>query len=89
MIKANSETSALFSSIVFFTLVTYSARSLSVIFSPFIRMRSLNTSRYGDVKSPVLKPLFFSISAVIAAVEPLPFVPAMCMNFSFFCGLPR
>jgi hypothetical protein len=45
--------------------------------APFIRILSLNDMRWGDVYKPVLSPERIKADEIIAATEPLPFVPAM------------
>ena len=42
----------------------------------------------GDVYRPVRRPELVSMQASIVAVEPLPFVPAMCTLLNCLCGLP-
>ena len=65
------------------------ANSASGTGAPLTCMRSAKRSRYGDVNSPVMYPAARRIDASIAAVLPLPFVPAMCTNCSPSCGSPR
>src|SRR5271156_2424662 len=54
------------------------AKSWSEIFSPLMRMRSLMLSRCGEVYRPVRNQAARRMDSSIAAVEPLPLVPAMC-----------
>ena len=70
------------------TLSTSAASLSPAIGSPLMRMRSLYTSIYGEVYSPVLYPAARSMRSIIAQQEPLPFVPATCTMVSFSCGLP-
>lgn len=48
---------------------------------PLMRMRSRTSIRCGLVKRPVLYPEWRSMLSTKAAVDPLPFVPAMWMTF--------
>ena len=68
---------------------TIAASSSSVIISPSTCIRSLKLMIYGEVYRPVRYPALRRTEAMDAAVEPLPLVPAMWANFSFFSGLPR
>ena len=54
-----------------------SANSAGLIGWPFQRMRSSMCSKCGDVNSPVPSPAALRIAVTMAAVEPLPLVPAM------------
>src|SRR5277367_1361321 len=65
------------------------AKSWSEIFSPLMRMRSLMRSRWGEVYRPVRNPALRRMDSSIAAVEPLPLVPAMCTQGEDRCGWPR
>ena len=56
--------------------------------SPSMRMRSLYFRRWGDVYSPVLYPASCSTDASMAAVDPLPLVPAIWTNCILFWGSP-
>src|SRR5437868_7489395 len=56
---------------------------------PFTQIRSLKSTKCGEVKSPVFFPSAFKIESKNAQTDPLPFVPAICRNLSFFSGLPR
>ena len=53
------------------------AKSSSLISSPLIRMRSLIRTRCGEVYKPIFNPEARRIEASVAAVDPLPFVPAI------------
>src|SRR5579859_3436938 len=68
--------------------VNVSAKASSLISSPFTRMRSLIFSRCGEVLSPVRNPAQRSIDSRNAAVDPFPFVPAMCAEGYARSGLP-
>ena len=63
--------------------------SASVIFFPFTRIRSRKSKICGEVKSPTFSFNSVSIDAVKEAVDPLPFVPAMCINCNLSCGLSK
>src|SRR5277367_1330005 len=65
------------------------AKSWSEIFSPLMRIRSLMLSRCGEVYRPVRRPAARRMDSRIAAVEPLPLVPAMCAQGEERCGWPR
>ena len=65
-----------------------SARVPSGICSPFTCIRSLKRLMKGDVYRPVRYPARSRMDESMAAVEPLPLVPAMWMNFSSFWGFP-
>ena len=65
----------------FSTLVIAFAKSSFWIFVPFICILSSNSSMKGDVYIPTLYPALISIFVVIALIEPLPFVPAICIHF--------
>src|SRR5271155_920080 len=65
------------------------AKSWFGIFSPLMRMRSLMLSRCGEVYRPVRNPAARRMDSSIAAVEPLPLVPAMCAQGEERCGWPR
>src|SRR5580704_6784882 len=54
-----------------------------------MRMRSLMRSRCGEVYRPVRKPAARRMDSSIAAVEPLPLVPAMWTQGEERCGWPR
>src|SRR5271155_5169897 len=54
-----------------------------------MRMRSLMLSRCGEVYRPVRRPAARRMDSSIAAVEPLPLVPAMCTHGDERCGWPR
>src|SRR5580698_6308445 len=54
-----------------------------------MRMRSLMLSRCGEVYRPVRSPAARRMDSSIAAVEPLPLVPAMCTQGEDRCGWPR
>jgi len=62
-------------SILFFSI--NDAISSSKMLFPFIVILSLNLIRWGEVYNPTLYPSDRRIEASIAAVEPLPFVPAI------------
>ena len=61
--------------------------SLEII-SPFIWMRSLKSTRCGEVNIPTRSPASLKIAQRKAETEPFPFVPAMCINGIPACGLP-
>ena len=65
-----------------------SASSPSGICSWSICIRSLKRLMKGEVYRPTLYPASSKMEASMAAVEPLPLVPAIWMNFSFFSGFP-
>ena len=48
---------------------------------------SLNVIKCGETNFPTLYPAFIKQLFSISLTLPLPFVPAMCMHFSFLCGL--
>jgi len=48
-----------------------------VIGSPLTRARSRNVTRWGEVNRPTLYPAWRRTASSIAAVEPLPLVPAI------------
>src|ERR1700683_2830242 len=54
-----------------------------------MRMRSLMRSRGGEVYRPVRNPAARRMDSSIAAVEPLPLVPAMCAQGEERCDWPR
>src|SRR6202167_3840610 len=54
-----------------------------------MRMRSLMRSRCGEVYRPGRNPAVRKMDSSIAAVEPLPLVPAMCKQGEERCGWPR
>src|SRR4051812_44705711 len=64
-------------------------KSASAISSPFTRIRSLTRSRCGDVYSAVLWPAAMRMEASVAAVDPLPLVPAIKTDLNLVCGSPN
>ncbi len=64
-------------------------RSASASSTPSTRMRSEKRSRCGDVNRPVRSPWAVSRAAVMAAVDPLPLVPATWTAGKARCGEPR
>ena len=70
--------SAVMASMASRTSATASAKASSSIGAPAISMRSLKRVRCGELRNPVLRPAARRPAAIIAAVEPLPLVPATC-----------
>ena len=71
-----------------FTLLQASLNLSSEISCPFRRIRSFTLTRCGEVNAAVVFPCSFKTASKKAQTDPLPFVPAMCINLRFFCGFP-
>ena len=64
--------------------VMYLSNSSSLIDCPETLILSLKSNMWGDVYNPVLIPEHLSIDSIIAHVEPLPSVPATCIDLNEF-----
>lgn len=70
-------------------LLSFSTKSTTYccgIICPLMRIRSLKSTKWGEVYNPTRSPLCWSIAAMVCAQLPFPFVPATWIVLNWLWG---